>query len=106
MAYIVRAEKPDNLALVPENTVESVLQNVRVILSTIKGEVPLDRTFGLAGKFIDKPINVAQAILVTEVLEALEAREPRAQLVSAGFEVDEAIPGKLIPVVEVKIIDE
>lgn len=106
MSYMVKAQKETSFSLVPETTVEAVLQNVRVILSTIQGEVPLDRTFGLAGKFLDKPINVAQAILVTEVLEALEAREPRAQLVSASFELDEDNPGKLIPVVEVKIIDE
>lgn len=106
MNYTVKAQKQSGLVLVPESTVASVLQNVRVIISTIQGEVPLDRTFGLAGKFLDKPINVAQAILVTEVLEALEAREPRAQLVSATFELDEDNPGKLIPVVEVKIIDE
>lgn len=106
MSYTVKAQKESGLVLVPNTTVEAVLQNVRVIISTIQGEVPLDRTFGLAGKFLDKPINVAQAILVTEVLEALEAREPRAQLVSASFDYDEDTPGKLIPVVEVKVIDE
>ena len=106
MSYTIKAQKQDGLVLVPESTVEAVLQNVRVIISTMQGEVPLDRTFGLTGKFLDKPINIAQAILVTEVLEALEAREPRAQLVSATFEIDEDTPGKLIPIVEVKIIDE
>lgn len=106
MNYVVKAQEQAELVLVPETTVEAVLQNVRVIISTIQGEVPLDRTLGLAGKFLDKPINVARAILVTEVLEALEAREPRAQLVSAEFEVDKDTPGKLIPVVEVQIIDE
>lgn len=105
MIYTVKAKKP-GLILVPGNTVEAVLQNVCVLISTIQGEVPLDRTLGLKGEFLDKPIPTAQAILVTEVLEALEAKEPRAQLVSAAFEGDEDDPGKLIPVVEVEIIDE
>lgn len=106
MTYTVKAQKENSFAVMPESTTEAVLQNVRVILSTTKGEVPLDRNFGLAGRFVDKPINVAQAILVTEVLEALEAWEPRAHLVSASFELNEDDPGKLIPVVEVKITDE
>jgi hypothetical protein len=103
--YTVTAQQ-GNLSLLPENTVDEVLQNVRVIISTIQGDVPLDRTLGLPGKFIDKPISVAKAILVTEVLEALERHEQRAEVVSVSIEIDNDIPGKLVPVVEVKVIDE
>jgi hypothetical protein len=106
MNYTVKAQEQSSLTLSPSNTVEEVLQNVRVIISTIKGDVPLDRAMGLRGKFLDKPISVAKAILVTEILEALEAYEPRAELLSADFDIDENVPGKLIPTVEVKIIDE
>ena len=106
MAYIVKAEKTVPLVLCPTSTVEEVLQNVRVIISTIRGEVPLDRSFGLEGKFLDKPIPAAQSILIAEVLEALEAYEPRANVLSINFDVDEAAIGKLIPYVEVEVIDE
>lgn len=102
MNYIIKRNTAD-LSLMPESVAESVIQNVRVIVSTVRGEVPLDRNFGLAGRFIDKPLPAARAILVTELLEALSAYEPRAILVSADFEIDPNVPGKLIPIVEVKI---
>lgn len=106
MAYIVKAEQTEPLILRPSTTVEEVLQNVRVIISTIRGEVPLDRPFGLEGKFLDKPINIAQPILVTEVLEAIETYEPRARVLSINFDDDPDVPGKLIPYVEVEVVDE
>ncbi len=102
MNYIIKGNAGE-LSLMPETVTESVMQNVRCIVSTIKGEVPMDRDFGLAGRFIDKPITAARAILITELLEALSAYEPRAKLVSADFEIDPNIPGKLIPIVEVEI---
>lgn len=106
MSYIVKAQEQQPLVLLPQSTAEAVLQNVRVIISTIRGEVPLDRNLGLTGSFLDKPINVARSLLVAEVLEALEAYEPRAQLVSAEIEISADVPGKLIPIVEVKIVNE
>ena len=102
MNYIVKGASAE-LSLKPESVTESIIQNVRVIVSTIRGEVPLDRGFGLAGRFVDKPMSAARAILVTELLEALSAYEPRAKFVSADFELDPNIPGKLIPIVEVEI---
>lgn len=106
MAYTVSAEQTAPLKLMPDNTVESILQNVRVIISTIRGDVPLDRGLGLRGRFVDMPMPAAQPILVTEVLEALEAYEPRARLASASFQIDEDVPGRMIPVVEVNVTDE
>ena len=102
MSYIVRGAFTE-LTLKPDSVVESVIQNVCVIVSTIRGEVPLDRGFGLAGRFLDKPMSAAKAILITELLEALSAYEPRAKLVSADFDIDPITPGKLIPIVEVEI---
>lgn len=107
MAYTVTAHKAQesvNINLAPETTTEEVLQNVAMILSTPKFSVPLDRGLGLAQRFLDMPIQSAQAVLVSEVLDALERDEPRAEVVNVTFEQGET-PGKLIPVVEVNIID-
>lgn len=104
MAYIVKGYQPGKINLAPESTEEEVLQNVAMIISTVQFSVPLDRGFGLAGRFIDKPIQTAQAILVSEVLDAVEKYEPRADIVSVTFEHGET-PGILIPIVEVNIID-
>lgn len=104
MAYIVKAYDLTNINLAPETTVEEVLQNVAVIISTPKFSVPLDRGMGLAQRFVDKPIQVAQSILISEVLDAVERDEPRAEVLNVTFDLGET-PGALIPIVEVNIID-
>ena len=101
MAYIVKAFTPGKLNLAPETLEEEVLQNVAIIVSTPKFSVPLDRGLGLAQRFIDKPIQVAQSILISEVLDAVEEYEPRAEVT---FEAGET-PGLLVPVLEVNIVD-
>ena len=103
MAYIVKAFTPGKLNLAPETLEEEVLQNVAIIVSTPKFSVPLDRGLGLAQRFIDKPIQVAQSILISEVLDAVEY-EPRAEVTNVTFEAGET-PGLLVPVLEVNIVD-
>lgn len=106
MGYIVKAYATKKINLAPETTVEEVLQNVATIVSTPKYTVPLDRGFGLTRQFIDMPMPTAQAILVSEVFDAIEKYEPRAEVVEITFEQDDATPGKLIPRVEVNIIGD
>ena len=107
MAYIVTAYENPKINLAPETIVEEVLQNVSMIISTPQYTVPLDRGFGLPQRFIDKPLPIAQAILVSEVLDAIEKYEPRAEIGNITFVQDQngAQAGKLIPRVEVNIID-
>lgn len=89
MAYIVKAFTPANSTLRRETLEEEVLQNVAIIVSTPKFSVPLDRGLGLAQRFIDKPIQVAQSILISEVLDAVEEYEPRAEVTNVTFEAGE-----------------
>ncbi len=104
MAYVVKAFGLKKINLAPESTVEEVLQNIAMILSTPKFSVPLDRGFGLAQRLIDKPIQTAQPLLISEVLDAIEEYEPRAEVENVSFVLGER-PGALIPIVEVNIID-
>jgi len=57
---------------------EEVLQNVRVILDTPKGTLPLDRNFGVDWSIVDLPIPVAFQRLKAEIVKAVEKYEPRA----------------------------
>lgn len=94
------------LRLNETDTAASILQNVAILLRTRQGTVPLYREFGLPQKFLDQPIPAARALLYAEVKEAVEAFEPRAEVVGVTFQEDAADPGRLIPVVEVEIIGE
>ncbi len=105
MAYVVKAFSLKKINLAPKSKVEEVLQNVAMIISTPKFSVPLNRKFGLAQRFIDKPIQAAQPVMISEVLEAIEEYEPRAEIENVDYVLGNR-PGVLIPIVEVNIIDE
>lgn len=106
MSYKVSANDISKIRLNETDRVESILQNIAIILATRQGTVPLYRNFGLQQKFLDRPISVAKTLLCAEVKEAVEQFEPRASVVGISFQGENSdAPGQLIPVVEVKIID-
>ena len=72
MTYKVTATDISSIKLNETDRVQSVLQNIAIILSTRQGTVPLYREFGLPMRFLDKPIPAARTLLVAEVKEAIE----------------------------------
>lgn len=105
MSYMVSSQNMDSVTLNEGDTVKSVLQNIAIILKTRQQSVPLYRDFGLPMQFIDKPIPVAKAMLIAEIQDAVAKYEPRATVLNVTFEVDDNVPGKLIPTVEVEVTD-
>ena len=82
----------------PATELEEVLQNVRTIITTRKGSVPMDREFGIDGDIQDLPIGVAQAKLSAEIVEAVNRFEPRArvkQVIYDGNEQDGLLRAKV-----------
>lgn len=106
MSYTVTPASAGSITLNESDTVRSVLQNIKVILATKQLTVPLYREFGLEMRFVDKPLPVAKALMIAEIKEALARWEPRAELVSVDFQIDADVQGRLIPFVEVEIVDE
>lgn len=103
MSYTVSAADLKKIRFNEKATVDSVLQNIAVILSTPLGSVPLYRDFGLDWSFLDKPMPVAKVLAVAPVREAIERWEPRAMVLGISFSEDPVRPGILIPTVEVDI---
>ena len=87
--------------------VTEILQNVRTILSTIKGSVTFDRDFGLSITYLDSPMPEAMAAFTGEIVEEVEKQEPRISVASVTFKPkkDEAMQGRLYPVVRIKFKD-
>lgn len=87
--------------------VEEILQNVRNILGTRRGTVPLDRNFGLRMVFLDRPEGEAKAMFRGEVVETLEKQEPRVQVLDVQFIArgEAAADGRLFPVVTVELAE-
>jgi len=100
MNYFVKSLS-EGINLSPETTVEEVMQNVAIILATKKYSVPIDRGLGVSQNFVDKPMPIAQAMIIAEIISAVSEGEPRASVVGVTF-TNEA-DGTLIPVVEVSI---
>lgn len=86
----------------PENTTNEVLQNVRTILNTRVGTVPLARDFGISWEHVDMPMPVARSVMQGAVIDAIEEFEPRARVENVTFDGDGA-DGILRPTVTVSI---
>lgn len=90
----------------PPTEVHEILQNIRTILNTRIGSVPLDRDFGISWEHLDKPVQVAKTRMMVDVIDAIEKHEPRAKVREVKFENSDAAEGILKPVVIVSIGDE
>ena len=62
--------------------VRNILQNIRMILRTPRGSVPMYRDFGLDWSFLDRPTSQAQIMVIPLVREAVELWEPRVTVKS------------------------
>lgn len=103
MMYSVKLDQAVNFA--PASVAEEVLQNVRTILLTRIGTVPLHRDFGVSWEHLDKPYPVARALMQATVTEAVESYEPRAQVESVTFAdgFEDVMEGLMHPQVTISI---
>lgn len=90
------------LNLHPATVIEEVIQNVRMILSTLIYTVPYDRSLALSGDYLDSPIQLNKALASADVVQAIKAREPRAEVKEIRFE-GSGLEGKLKPIVRILI---
>lgn len=106
MLYAVTTVR--DVSFQPTSEREEILQNVRTILATRKGSVPLDRDLGITWEHLDKPYPVARSLMTAAVIEAVETYEPRVRVESVEFEgtESEAMDGLIRPRVIVYILNE
>ena len=89
--------------LMPATEYEEIIQNVQMILATMKGTVPLDRSFGIDGRFLDEPTGVVQARAAAEITSAINSQEPRARVKKVFFDGD--LAGSFGISVRIEIVD-
>ncbi len=94
-----------DIVINPADLAAEVAQNVRMILTTPVGTLPLDRRFGLDFSILDQPMERAKALLAVEIFQKLKRYEPRAELVRVRFSGD-GPDGTLTPNVIVRLKDE
>ncbi len=105
MSYVIDTSQELVINLMPENVVEEILQCVSIIVATPKYSIPLDRAFGTNQSFLDKPIAIAKALIISEIYESVGTYEPRAEVTDIEFSQDDMV-GRLYPILEVNILDE
>lgn len=101
VSFVVGISSAVNLS--PGNKYEEILQNIRTILATPVGSVPLDRDFGVDMSFIDRPLPKAQAEIASGIVSAIRTYEPRVSVKAITWTAD--ADGVLRPKVTVRIND-
>lgn len=74
------------ISLAPSSVALEVIQNVRMIVTTVRGSVPLYRDFGIDPTIIDAPTQIAEAKLSTDIIRQVRKYEPRAQITNLTFQ--------------------
>lgn len=110
MAQHVVTIMSSRIDFAPATVAAEVVQNVRTIIATHIGTVPLFRDFGVSWDGIDRPLPVARAIVRAAVIEAIQKYEPRAVVDSVTWpEGDDAaadaMEGIMRPTVTISLAD-
>lgn len=91
------------IKIIPETEEEEILQNVRTIILTELGSVPMFREFGTDNNLIDQPLAVAQNKLTANIAKAILKWEPRARLKKIRWQKSDAADGQLKPLITISI---
>lgn len=70
----------------------SIVQNIRMIVTTFAYSCPLDRGFASSGGFIDSPLPHQTAKRCAELTEAIERLEPRVKVRAINFRPADKLP--------------
>lgn len=89
------------LDLAPSTVEEEVVQNVRMIVTTVRGSVPLYRDFGIDPRVIDAPTQIANARLSTDIIRQVRKYEPRAKITQMSFNQD--TNGDTVPTISIAV---
>lgn len=106
MEFSVDASLPVTIVVGATGLVQ-LMQEIRTVLSTRKGSVPLDRDFGLDWSILDSPMNAIKPRYVADVARQVEKYVPRVKVVEVRFiPGGDAVDGIAHPVVRVSIRQE
>ena len=87
----------------PATEEAEVVQNVRFIMTTLLGTMPLNRGLGLDPGVVDAPANKARAILMTSLVSAIHGNEPRARVIEINLAELDALNGHVKPMVRIEV---
>lgn len=86
----------------PDSLEAEVMQNIKMILSTMFFSVPYFRDFAYQPDYLDLPIQGQRARISADVVTAIQKYEPRVIIEQILFD-GEAIEGLIVPSVQVRL---
>jgi phage baseplate assembly protein W len=107
MDVTVDASLPARI-IVGASGVAGLAQEIRTVLATRRGSVPMDRDFGVAWDLVDQPMPSVRPMLIAEIARALEANVPRIKVkdIRFGQKARDTVDGLMRPTVTVTIREE
>lgn len=98
----IQIKNKNSIDFAPDSVLKEINQNLRTILTTPRGSVPLDRDFGIDMSVIDLPIPLYKAKLTADIYDIIPKYEPRVKVVDVTYEHD-VLSGRSKPIVKVAI---
>lgn len=80
--------------------IDEVLQNIRTIVSTPAGSVPIIREFGVDYSMLDEPMPIVKAKLSSILYAVIKQYEPRATVAQIVFH-EQPADGVLVPIITI-----
>lgn len=102
---IIRSTDKMTLSLAPKTEQEARAQELYILISTIQGECPLYRDFGVNNDYLHMPVDAAETAYTVAIIEALRKYAPDVELDNIRFEGRNLMTGILNPVLEVSDIE-
>lgn len=105
--YLLRIYENQPINYGPTSEDEEIQQNIRMIVGTVKGELPLDRAFGIDDSGQEAPMPVAQTLFAAAAIEAITDYEPRVDVDSIDFEqgAADSADGRSIAVIRYRRVE-
>ena len=89
MKISVDSRKP-TFSFAPKSLEQEVMQNLSLLIGTVRYSLPLAREMGLGSEYLHRPQNAAQALIVQDIYENAETYEPRVNILNVNFGADSA----------------
>lgn len=98
---VVSSAERENLVLSADTKEKRIKQAILMILTTRRGEVPMDRGCGLKMDWLDKPVTMVAPLIVRDVTESIEDYLESVKVSKVTHSYDE--DGRVVIKVEVSI---
>ena len=89
MKISVDSKKP-TFSFAPKSLEQEVMQNLSLLIGTVRYSLPLAREMGLGSEYLHRPQNAAQALIGQDIYENAETYEPRVNILNVNFGADSA----------------